>query len=435
MAKYLDGSGLTYLWQKIKAAFADINHNHDGVYVDAASGTTSGHVVKFGANGHTIVDSGLTILQSVPASTEAGFISVADQQKLKGIADGAEVNVQADWNETDNSDDAFIKNKPENLVQDASYVHTDNNYTTDEKNKLKGIAAGAEVNVQADWNETDKSKDEFIKNKPANLVQDASYVHTDNNYTTNEKNKLAGIAEGAQVNAVEGVKEGENIISLTSGKLLQSTLGIAIERGAEGSADEGKTFIKLTGINGAQVARVDASEFVVDGMLKSTGIYTKSSSGWTPSTPTGGDVPTKNGTYIRFEWNVDGGSKVEYLDVTKLVDVYTADGQGLILTDHQFSLSFDNSGNVQFTKSASGLKATVDLSGKADADHNHDSVYVKKSTVTVPETIPAPNYGETATIGSVDGKDFKITIPAAAEAHSALSNAEIDAAIAAANPA
>lgn len=39
-----------------------------------------------------------------------------------------------------------------------------NDYTTDEKNKLSGIAAGAEVNVQSDWNAT--SGDAFIKNKP-----------------------------------------------------------------------------------------------------------------------------------------------------------------------------------------------------------------------------------------------------------------------------
>ena len=39
-----------------------------------------------------------------------------------------------------------------------------NDYTTDEKNKLAGIAAGAEVNVQSDWNATEG--DAFIKNKP-----------------------------------------------------------------------------------------------------------------------------------------------------------------------------------------------------------------------------------------------------------------------------
>ena len=57
-------------------------------------------------------------------------------------------------------------NNDSNFAVDASYVHTDNNYTTTEKNKLSGIASGAEVNVQSDWNETSSSNDAYIKNKP-----------------------------------------------------------------------------------------------------------------------------------------------------------------------------------------------------------------------------------------------------------------------------
>lgn len=39
----------------------------------------------------------------------------------------------------------------------------------------------------------------------SNFVSDSDYVHTDNNYTTEEKNKLAGIAEGAEVNTIEQI--------------------------------------------------------------------------------------------------------------------------------------------------------------------------------------------------------------------------------------
>lgn len=49
-------------------------------------------------------------------------------------------------------------------VVDASYVHTDNNFTSAEKSKLEGIAAGAEVNVNADWNAA--TGDAAILNKP-----------------------------------------------------------------------------------------------------------------------------------------------------------------------------------------------------------------------------------------------------------------------------
>lgn len=67
-----------------------------------------------------------------------------------------------------------------NTVIDASYVHTDNNYTTTEKSKLAGIAAGAEVNVNADWNAV--SGDAQILNKPtiptktSDLTNDSGFV-------------------------------------------------------------------------------------------------------------------------------------------------------------------------------------------------------------------------------------------------------------------
>lgn len=86
--------------------------------------------------------------------------------KLATIEQGAEVNVQSNWTQTNTTADDYIKNKPANLVQDANYVHTDNNFTTTLKNKLNGIESGAEVNVQADWSQSNTSADDYIKNKP-----------------------------------------------------------------------------------------------------------------------------------------------------------------------------------------------------------------------------------------------------------------------------
>ena len=69
-------------------------------------------------------------------------------------------------------------------------------YTATEQTKLSGIAAGAEVNVQSDWNESNVSSDAFIKNKPtipsgltpaSTVVSETSYgqapsVGTSTNY-------------------------------------------------------------------------------------------------------------------------------------------------------------------------------------------------------------------------------------------------------------
>ena len=71
-----------------------------------------------------------------------------------------------------------------NYAVDANYIHTDNNYTTAEKEKLNGIAAGAEVNVNADWNAT--SGDAQILNKPTNVSafeNDAGYLTTETDPT------------------------------------------------------------------------------------------------------------------------------------------------------------------------------------------------------------------------------------------------------------
>ena len=126
--------------------------------------------------------------------------------------------IQSNWTETDSSAPAFIQNKPtlgtmaaqddalsdgkqygrqngawteiaaaggtnigytaatdkgtitSSTGTDATVPLADNTnaglFTATEKTKLAGIAAGAEVNVQSDWNQSSSSADDFIKNKP-----------------------------------------------------------------------------------------------------------------------------------------------------------------------------------------------------------------------------------------------------------------------------
>ena len=82
-----------------------------------------------------------------------------------------------------------------------------NDYTDEDKLKLAGIESGAQVNAP-------------------NTVIDANYVHTDNNYTTAEKLKLAGIESGAQKNTVTSVagKTGDVIIGIDDVSGLQDEL-------------------------------------------------------------------------------------------------------------------------------------------------------------------------------------------------------------------
>ena len=65
---------------------------------------------------------------------------------------------RAAWNTVSNKMDAVPGKGP-----------STNDYTNADMNKLAGIAAGAEVNVQADWNVTDTASDAYVKNKPTSL--------------------------------------------------------------------------------------------------------------------------------------------------------------------------------------------------------------------------------------------------------------------------
>lgn len=49
-----------------------------------------------------------------------------------------------------------------------------------------------------------------------NFVQDSSYVHTNNNFTTTLKNKLDGIESSAQVNAIESIYVNNSLQSITN---------------------------------------------------------------------------------------------------------------------------------------------------------------------------------------------------------------------------
>lgn len=67
---------------------------------------------------------------SEATTSVSGLMSASDKTKLNGIASGAEVNVQSDWNQTDTDADDYIKNKPTippGSVVDSSFSTTSTN--------------------------------------------------------------------------------------------------------------------------------------------------------------------------------------------------------------------------------------------------------------------------------------------------------------------
>lgn len=67
------------------------------------------------------------------------------------------------------------------VAKEAGKGLSTNDYTTDEKTKLSGIASGAQKNVQSDWSAT--SGDAFIKNKPTSLPANGGNADTVGGHT------------------------------------------------------------------------------------------------------------------------------------------------------------------------------------------------------------------------------------------------------------
>ena len=70
--------------------------------------------------------------------------------------------------------------------------HIEKIFTAAEKTKLTGIEAGAEVNVQSDWNQATNTADDYIKNKPVNATQSVSGF-----MSAADKEKLDSVADNA----------------------------------------------------------------------------------------------------------------------------------------------------------------------------------------------------------------------------------------------
>lgn len=138
-----------------------------------------------------------------------------------------------------------------------------NDYTTTEKTKLGGIASGAEVNVQSNWEETDTSSDAYILNKPT--------IPTVNNTTlTIQKNgtTVNTFTANASSNVTANILVPTNNNELTNGAGYQTSSDV---QSAINSALEG-----ITGI-----------DFQVVESLPATGvkgvIYLMSNSGSAPN--------------------------------------------------------------------------------------------------------------------------------------------------------
>lgn len=152
--KYLDENGLLYFWQKIKAAFVtDVTYNSTSKKIQKTKAGSTSDVVTLS----TVATSGsYNDLSNKPTIPEGASAS-STTPKMDGTAAVGTETAFARGDHVHPSDTTKVDKVTGKGL-------STNDYTDDEKSKLAGIAEGAEANVNADWNAS--SGDAQILNKP-----------------------------------------------------------------------------------------------------------------------------------------------------------------------------------------------------------------------------------------------------------------------------
>lgn len=153
---------------------------------------------------------------------------------------------------------------------------------------------------------------------------------------------------GQDAIAVSEEDEGEKTISLklnAADKVLtQTTDGLLANINLTWNKTDG---LKLTGKGSEVIAAVPATDFIKDGMLQNVELKTASA-----EDPVG---EAQSGTFLIFTFNTDAGSEDINLDVTSLIDVYTA-GNGISVTGKVIAAKLDGSTEGYLTVGADGIK-------------------------------------------------------------------------------
>ena len=215
----------------------------------------------------------------LPAGFSGDYNDLTNKPDLKPVA------TSGDYND--------LVNKPENLVQDANYVHTDNNYTDAEQTKLEGIQAGAEVNVQSDWEQDDQSADDFIKNKPdlsqyatKNALRDtagnirSALVDTASDIRDALVDTAAAIradmGDAANDAKITIQKNGQNVGDFTLNQATDDTINILVPTKVTDLEDAGNyvTKAKLNDTLGAYYTKTETDN-LLNAKANSNEVYTK----------------------------------------------------------------------------------------------------------------------------------------------------------------
>lgn len=138
---------------------------------------------------------------------------------------------------------------------------------------------------------------------------DVTIADVNNKITaTTVEGALTELATSIENNVIT-IASGEKVISKSAGNELSTTLTMVVEK--QGEEGNQKDYIVLKGIDGVEITKIDASQFLKDGMLSNAELVTVAEEGVTEKVP-----------YIKLSFNTDAGKQDIRFSI--LVDTYTS---------------------------------------------------------------------------------------------------------------
>ena len=316
--------------------------------------STTQTATNFTINSDTGTDASVPLGNGTLAGATLNDYTTDEKTKLSGIETGAEVNVNADWNAT--SGDAQILNKP--TIPSISGLATVTDVDTQDALKQNNITltttgtSGASTLVGATLNipqyngatnlTTSQTSTNFTINSSTGddavvpLGNGSNAGATLNDYTTVEKNKLAGIAVGAEVN----VNADWNAVSGDAQILNKPTIS--------GTNTGDQNLQQVTDLGASTTTPITANSFVKSGGTSSQILAADGSviTAGTNITITGGQISSVGGTG-------GGGSSVNYY-----LNGGTSQGTFGGTTYYEFSKTAVIGTGADFSRSTNGYIAS-----------------------------------------------------------------------------
>lgn len=237
----------------------------------------------------------------------------------------------------------------EKLANDAATA------VTTEKERAEGVEAQLRIDVDA--------KVKSVEGTDTVVATTTEHAVSVSLKTSDKGNvKFTQDTDGLSANVtipaatVTGVKADDKFLSLTD-KLVGADVSIDYD------ADDKKIYLYGKDKTKANaVSSIDCRDFIKDGMLDGSALYTATAATGTVTINTKEynlTGLTAKHTYIVLVWNTDAAKDAMAIDVTSLIDTYTA-GNGLSLNGHEFSVNTEKIATKASVDTVTGRVTTLE---------------------------------------------------------------------------